>query len=113
MTPYAGADRDLRVQLNAHLEIALQGGLRDRIGARGGGVALEATDHGFVIALLGRLRRRGGGGAVDGFVEDRVVRVVFLHGAEVGGAFEEMLALPGGVLCADGLTVDALRRQAL
>ena len=46
-------------------------------------------------------------------MQDGVVRVVFLHGIEVVGAFEQVLPLAGGILCADGLAVDALRREAL
>ena len=51
--------------------------------------------------------------AIDGFVQDCVVRVVFFHGAEVGRAFKEVDALAGGVFGADGLAVDALGGEAL
>jgi len=74
---------------------------------------LEAAHHCVVVALLGRLRRGDSGGAVDGFVKDGVVRVVLLHGAEVVGTFDQMLALARGILGANGLAVDALRRQTL
>ena len=72
--------------------------------------------HGIMISLLVGLGLRGRGGdgrAVDGFVQDRVIRVVFLHGGEVVGTFEEMLALTGSIFGADGLAVDALGGEAL
>ena len=66
------------------------------------------ADHGVVIALLGF----GGGsdcrGAVDGFMEDGVVGIVFLHGTEVVGTLEQMLTLTRSVFCADGLAVNTL-----
>lgn len=67
------------------------------------------ADHGVVITLL----RFGGGSdgrsAVDGFVEDRIVRVVLFHGTKVIGTFEQVLTLTGGIFGANGLAVDALR----
>lgn len=107
LSPNARSNTDLRVQLYAHLEIALENGFGDGKGARGGGVALEAN-HGVVITLLGFGGGCDGGSAVDGFVEDRVVRVVLFHGTEVIGTLEQVLTLTGGVLCTDGLAVDAL-----
>lgn len=107
LTPNTRPDTDLGVQLNTHLEIALENGFGDGKGARSGGVALEA-EHGVVIALLGFGRRSDGGSAVDGFMEDGVVRVVFFHGIEVIGTLEQMLTLTRGIFCADGLAVDAL-----
>ena len=71
------------------------------------------ADHGIVITLLGFGRGRNGGSAVDGFVEDGVVRVVLFHGTKVIGAFEQVLTLAGGVLCTNGLAVDALRGETL
>ena len=66
------------------------------------------ADHGVMITLLGF----GGGsdcrGAVDGFMEDGVVGIVFFHGTEVVGTLEQVLTLTRGVFCADRLTVDAL-----
>lgn len=38
---------------------------------------------------------------------------MLFHGGEVIGAFDEVLALAGGVLGADGLAVDALCGEAL
>ena len=38
---------------------------------------------------------------------------MLLHGSKIIGAFEEMLALARGVFGAHGLTVDALRGEAL
>lgn len=46
-------------------------------------------------------------------MQDRVVRVVLFHGVQIGGAFEEVDALAGGVFGADGLAVDALGGEAL
>ena len=100
LSPDARADTDLGVQLHAHLEVAFEDGFGYGKGARGGGVALEA-DHGVVIALLGFGGGGDGRGAVDGFMEDGVVGVVFLHGTEVIGTLEQMLTLTGGVLRAD------------
>ena len=112
LTPNARSDADLGVQLHAHLEIALENRFGDRKGARRRGIALE-TDHGVVITLLGF----GGGSdsrsTVDGFVEDRVVRIVLFHGTQVIGTLEQVLTLTGGIFCANGLTVDALRRETL
>jgi len=75
-----------------------------------------ADDHGVEVALLGGLERGvlgGWGRAVDGFVQDRVVWVVLLHGGEVVGAFNEVLALARGVFGAHRLAVDALCGEAL
>lgn len=46
-------------------------------------------------------------------MQDRVVGVVLFHRVEVGGTFEEVDALAGGVFGADGLAVDALGGEAL
>ena len=68
----------------------------------------------MVAFLVGFWLGRGGDGrAVDGFVEDRIFWIMLLHGVEVVVAFEEVLTLAGGVFCADGVAVDALRRKAL
>lgn len=112
LTPNARTDTDLRVQLHAHLEIALENGFRDRKGAGGGGVALKAN-HGVVITLLGFGRGSDGGGAVDGFVEDGIVRVVLFHGTKVIGTLEQVLTLTGSVLRADRLAVDTLCGETL
>lgn len=114
LSPNARPNADLGIQLDAHLEVAFEDGFGDGEGTGGGGVALEA-DHGVVITLLGLFGRRGsdGGSAVDGFVEDGIVRVVLFHGTEVVGTLEQVLTLTGGVFCTDGLTVDALRRETL
>lgn len=112
LTPNARTDTDLRVQLHAHLEVALENGFGDGKGAGGRRVALKA-DHGVVVTLLGFGRGGDGRSAVDGFVEDRIVRVVLFHSTEVIGTLEQVLTLTGGILCANGLTVDALRRETL
>lgn len=46
-------------------------------------------------------------------MQDGVVRVVLFHGVQVGGTFEQVDALTGGVFGADGLAVDALGGEAL
>lgn len=92
LAPNTRPDTDLGVQLNAHLEIALENGFGDGKGAGSGGVALEA-EHGVMIALLGFGGGSDGGSAVDGFMEDGVVGVVFFHGIEVIGTLEQMLTL--------------------
>lgn len=46
-------------------------------------------------------------------MQDRVFGVVLFHRVEVGGTFEEVDALAGGVFGADGLAVDALGGEAL
>ena len=112
LSPNAGTNTDLGVQLHTHLEIALEDGLGDGKGAGGGGIALEA-DHGVVIALLGFGGGSDGGGAVDGFMEDGVVGVMFFHGAEVIGTLEQMLTLTRSIFGANGLTVDALCGETL
>ena len=79
------------------------------------GTPLEAAiDHGVEVSLLGSfgrsgLRRR----SIDGFMEDRIVRVVLLHCAQVVGALEEVLALARGVFRSHGLAVNALRGETL
>lgn len=109
LPPDTRSNTDFGVQLHAHLKIAFENRFRYRKGAGSRGIALEAN-HGVVIALLGFV---GGGGdgrsAVDGFVEDRIVRVVLFHSTEVIGALEQVLTLARGVFCAHGLAVDALR----
>ena len=117
LAPYPRTDADLRVQLHAHLEVSLEGGFRNRKGPRPAAVTLEPINHGLVVALFcaawGFGLRGVRGRAVDGFVQDRVVRVVLFHGVQVGGTFEEVDALARGVFCADGLAVDALGGEAL
>ena len=115
LAPNSRPHRDLRVQLHAHLEVAFKLWRRDGIGGAHLRTTLEATiDHGIEVALLRGFGRRGlDRSAVDSFVENRVVGIVFLHGAQVVGALEEMLALARGVFGADGLAVDALRRKTL
>ena len=114
LTPDTRTDRDFRIKLNTHLEIALEDGLGDWKRARSGGVAYKtAHDHGLVIALFRNLCWSLNGSAVDGFVEDGVVRVVLFHGAEVVGTFEEVGALTRCVFGAYRLAVDALRRETL
>ena len=109
LPPNPRSNADLGVQLHAHLKIAFEDRLRYGKRAGRGGIALEAN-HGVVVALLGFVGGGGdGGGAVDGFVQDGIVRVVLFHGAEVVGALEQVLTLTGGVFGADGLAVDALR----
>ena len=70
---------------------------------------MEAADHGFVIALLG-LFGRGSDcrGAVDGFMEDGVVGIVFFHGTEVVGTLEQVLTLTRSVFGSNALTVYTL-----
>ena len=108
LPPDARSNTDFRVQLYAHLEIAFEDRFRYREGAGSRGIALEA-DHGVVIALLGF----GGGGdcrsAVDGFVEDWIVRVVLFHSTEVIGTLEQVLTLTRSIFGAYGLAIDALR----
>ncbi len=120
LAPDPGAHANLRLQLHAHLEVALQLRRRDGIAVAHGAGALEprrtTDDHGVEVTLLGGLERgvlRGRRWAIDGFVQDRVVWVVLLHGGEVVGAFDKVLALAGGVFGADGLAVDALCGEAL
>lgn len=113
LTPDARPNGDLGVELHAHLKIPLESRLRDRVGPRSGRVPLEAVDHGVEVPFLRRLIWRGDRGAVDGFMKDRVVGVMFLHGVQVIGALEEMRALAAGVFRAHGLAVNALRRKTL
>lgn len=114
LTPDAGSDTDLGIELYAHLEVAFESRHRDSIVVAHGAGSLEAVHHGFVIALLRCLDGRDlGWRAIDGLVEDRIVRVVLLHGLKVVGALEEVLALTGGVFGANGLAVDALCRETL
>lgn len=110
LTPDARTNGDLRVELNGHLEIAFEERFRDGEGSRRGRIALKSADHCFVVAFLWRFGWSDGGCAVDGFVQDGIIGIVFFHGAEVVGAFKEVLSLARGVLCADRLAVDALRR---
>ena len=112
LSPDTRSNTDLRVQLHAHLEIAFENGFRDGKGARGRGVALEA-DHGVMITLLGFGGRSDCGGAVDGFMEDGVVRVMLFHGTQIIRTLEQVLTLTGGIFGANGLTVDALRGETL
>lgn len=113
LTPDAWPDGDLRVKLHAHLKIPFESRLRDRIGPRSGRVTLEAVDHGVEVTFLRRFIRRGDGSAVDGFMKDRVVRVMFLHSVQVIRALEEMRALAAGVFRAYGLAVNALCGKTL
>lgn len=115
LAPDARTHRDLGVQLHADLEIPLQDGFGDGEAAGGGRLTLEPTHHRLVVALLVGLGLRGGldGRAVDGFMEDGVIRVVFFHGGEVVGALEQVLALARSVLRPDGLAVDALGGETL
>ena len=83
LAPDTRSNRDLRVQLHTHLEIALELRRRDGVLMAHLRTTLEtAVDHGVQVTLLGGF---GGGslhrGAVDSFVEDWVVGVMFLHGA--------------------------------
>ena len=90
LTPDPRADRYLRIELYAHLEVALQLGLRDGKGMRGrGGTALEPIDHGFKIPFLWSLgwsvlRWR----SVDCLMEDGIVRVMLFHCVEIVGTFK-------------------------
>ena len=68
---------------------------------------MEAIDHGVQVSLLWGFHGRCGR-TVGGEFKDRVLRVVFFHGVEVVGAFEQVGALTRGVFGADGLAVDAL-----
>lgn len=113
LTPNSRSDRDFWVQLNAHLEIALEVRLRNRIGPRRRGIALKSIDHGIKISFLGSFDRRWYRSTVDSFMKDRVVGVVFFHGGKVIRAFEQMGTLARGILRTDRLTVDALRRKTL
>lgn len=115
LAPNTRAHRDLGVQLDAHLEIALKLWHRDGVGMTHLRTPLEAAiDHSVKVSLLGRLGRGSlHRGTVDGLVEDRIVGIVFFHCAQVIRALEEMLTLARGVLCAHGLAVDALRGETL
>ena len=46
-------------------------------------------------------------------MEDRVFGVVFFHRIQVVGTLKEVLPLARSVLCANGLAVDTLSREAL
>ena len=90
LAPYAGAHADLRVQLDTHLEVSLQLRHRDGIAMAHGARALECGihNHCIVITLLWSLGGGGGyGRPIDGFMQDRVVRIMLLHRREVVGAF--------------------------
>ena len=115
LPPDTWPNGDLWIQLDAHLEVTLQLRYWDRIGMAHLCATLEAAiDHGVQISFLGRL---GWGclhrSTVDGFVEDRVVRIVLFHRAQVVGTLEQVLALTGSVFGAHGLAVDALRGETL
>lgn len=89
LSPDTWADRNLRVELDAHLKVAFEGRFRDGIGARRGGrVTLEAIDHGVKVTLLRSLVGGGDWGTIDCFVQDWVVRIMFLHCAEVIGTLK-------------------------
>lgn len=114
LSPDTWADRNLRVELYAHLEVAFEGRFRDGIGARRGGrVTLEAIDHGVKVTLLRSLVGGGDWGTINCFVQDWVVRIMFLHCAEIIGTLKQMRALSTGVFRAYGLAVDALCRETL
>lgn len=83
---HGGADGDFGVEFDGHAEIEFEGGAGDGEGA-GDVVFVEAVEE--VV---------GGDGV--------------FHDVHVGGAFEEMLALAGGVFGADLVAVDALHREA-
>ncbi len=74
------------------------------------GAALETGDHGVKIAFLGCLGRGVvlSGSAVDCFMQDWAVRIVFLHVVEVGRALDEVRALTAGVFGPYRLTMEAL-----
>ena len=115
LPPDTGPNRDLWIQLDAHLEVTLKLGNRDGISMAHLCATLKAAiDHGVKISFLGRFGRgclhRS---TVDGFVKDRVVRIVLFHCAQVVGALEQVLALTRGVFGAYGLAVDALRGETL
>lgn len=74
---------------------------------------MEPSKGGFMVAFLGLFGCRRLRGPVDGFMEDRVVRIVLFHGSEVVWAFNQVLTLAGRVFRADGLAVEALRGEAL
>lgn len=103
LAPYTWPHRYFGIELDTHLKVALQRGLGDRERVRSrGGATLEATDHGIEVSFLGCLRRGMlGGRAIDRFMKYRVVRVVLLHGVEVGRALEKMCALAAGVFGSD------------
>lgn len=113
LTPDTRSNRNLRVQLHTHLKIAFECRFRDWVGTRRGGVTLEAVDHGVEVSFFWRLVRCGNRGTVDSFMEDGVIGVVLLHGAEIIRTLEKMGALTAGVLRTDRLAIDALRRETL
>jgi hypothetical protein len=138
LAPDALSDADFRVQLHAHLKVALESGFGDgEAAAPKGAVALEARgrDHDEVIGVGGGARalvrflvaaggqfgdagragsgRAAVGGVRGGELEEGVLGVVFFHGIEVGLAVEEVGALARGVFRADRLAVDALRGETL
>ena len=116
LPPNPRPNTDLRIQLHAHLKIPLKRGLWNLQRPAYARIPLEpARDHGIVVTLLvgfvaaaGSSIERSGGRAIDGFVQDWVLRVVLFHGGEVVRAFKEVLPLAGGVFGADGLAIDAL-----
>lgn len=114
LAPNARTDGDFRIQLHTHLKIAFECGFGDGIGTRGGRVALEAINHRVEIALLiWGFVWRGDRGAIDSFMQDWIVRIVFLHGTEIVGTLKQMGTLPAGIFGAYGLTIDALCRETL
>ena len=52
LAPDAGPDANLRIQLHAHLKVALERGLRDRKPPGACTVALEAVEHDVVVSFL-------------------------------------------------------------
>lgn len=74
---------------------------------------MEAIDHGVKVTLLRSLVGGGDWGTIDCFVQDWVVRIMFLHCAEVIGALKQMRALSTRVFRAYGLTINALCRKTL
>ncbi len=116
LSPDRRPNTNLLIQLHAHLKVPLKFWLGNLQLSAHGRVTLESAgvQHGVKVAFLVRLvaARRGVDGrwrrAVDGLSQDRILRVVLLHGGEVVRAFEEVLALAGGIFRAHGLAVDAL-----
>lgn len=112
LPPDSRSDRDLGVDLYTHLKITLQTGSGNRVGVRGsGGAALEAiVHHRIKVPFLRCLNRRMLGlVAIDGFVENGIVRIVLLHGVKISRTLEKVRALTAGVFSPDRLAIDALR----
>ncbi len=114
VAPNRSPDGNLRIELHAHLEVALERRLGDGERARVHcvGASLETANHGLEVALFGSFHRRRGR-AVGRQLQDGVLRVVLLHRVQVVGALEQVLALAARVLCAHRLAVYALRRETL